>query len=394
MIRDISIRQAYQSPQGSFTSRRFPLVALLAATSIATVLACGSDDPETDQAVAPLDGIQPVEVPARDLPPVEAAPPTPAPRSDTPNGLSVPDGVLDWRVIGVVNIPDNPGVEGNQATLRVIVGNSTAVTAARAGQTKPWPEGTMLGHFIWTAGTNPDWAEMVAPGSFARINLMEKSTARFGADGGWAYGFWQGNSLIPPTAPDFDRVCVNCHTDTVASNDYVFTIPAPFPSQDAIDAAPTLLNDLTLPTGILDWRVIGAASRETDMTPTIRVIVGNDIAVAAARSGRTNPWPDGSMLAHYVWVIGDNNPNSPDSVNASAFAGFTLMVKNAGDYAADGGWAYGNWSTPQLTAPTNPTFDQACIDCHTTNVGPDNDFVFTRPGALPTDLFPAMPQAL
>jgi Cytochrome P460 len=395
MIREISSRQACHSPKGSFTSRRLPLLALLAATSIATMLACSSDDNknEPEQAVAPLDGVPPLTVPERALPPIPAAPPAAAPGSDTPNGLSLPDGILDWRVIGVVNIPDNPAMEGNQGTLRVIVGNSTAVTAARAGQTNPWPEGSMMGHFQWVAGTNPDFAAMVAPGAFARITLMEKDSTRFAADGNWAYGRWDGATLVPPAA-GFDRACVNCHTATVASNDMVFTIPGPLPSQATIDAAPTLSNDLTLPQDILDWRVIGASSRETDMTPTIRVIVGNDIAVTAARAGQTNPWPDGAMLAHYVWNIGDNNPNSPDSVNAAAFNGFTLMVKNAGDYAADGGWAYGVWSTPQLTPPAAAGFDQACVACHTTSVGPDNDFVFTRPGVLPTDMFPEAPQAL
>jgi hypothetical protein len=395
MIRENSSRQTRQSRLRSFPSSRLPLLALLVASSTATIMACSSDD-DGDAAgdVAPLDGIQPVEVPERDLPAVTPAPAPAAPRSDTPNGLSVPDGILDWRVIGVVNVPPPANaMPGAVGTLRVIVGNPTAVTAARAGQTNPWPDGTQIGHFQWTAGTNPDWEAMVAPGDFARITLMDKSSARTN-DGGWAYGVWNGNSLVPPAA-GFDQACIDCHTDSVgADQDYVFTIPAPFPTQAAIDAAPTLPNDLALPEDILDWRVIGASSRETDPTPTIRVIVGNDIAVAAARAGETNPWPDGSMLAHYVWAIGDNNPKSADTVNAAAFNGFTLMVKNAGDYAADGGWAYGNWNTPELTGPTDATFDDACVQCHTDTVGADNDFVFTRPGSLPTDLFPAPAQAL
>ena len=64
------------------------------------------------------------------------------------------------------------------------------------------------------------------------------------------------------------------------------------------------------------------------------------------------------------------------------------MVKDSEEYAADGGWAYGNWATPELTAPADPEFDRGCVDCHTATVA-DNDYVFTRPGPLPTDMFPA-----
>jgi hypothetical protein len=390
MIREKSCRLSHQSPKGSFASPRLPLVALITATSIAALMACGSDDDDgsdADEDVVALENIPTVEVPVRDTP---AAAPAPAPPgSDSPNGLALPDEMLDWRVIGVVNVPPTDMAPG---TLRVIVGNSTAVTAARSGQTNPWPDGSMIGHFQWGQGTNPDWDAMVAPGDFARLTMMVKNSTRYAADGGWAYGVWAGEDLIPPAA-GFDRACVNCHTSSVPQNDYVFTVPAELPSQDAIDDAPTLSNDLSLPSDILDWRVIGAASRETDDAPNIRVIVGNDIAVEAARSGETNPWPDGAMLAHYVWGIGDN-ANTPDTINAVTFSAFTLMVKNAGDYEADGGWAYGAWSTLDLNAPPAADFDRDCVACHTSTVGADNDFVFTRPGVLPTDLFGERPQNL
>jgi len=136
-----------------------------------------------------------------------------------------------------------------------------------------------------------------------------------------------------------------------------------------------------MPAGILDWRVIGIASREDDaMNPTIRVIVGNDIAVDAARSGDTNPWPDGAMLAHYSWAPGDN-PDAPGTVTPVSFAAITLMVKDSVEYEEDGGWAYGAWGTADLN-PLAADADQACVDCHVASV-PDNDYVFTLPGELP-----------
>ena len=34
---------------------------------------------------------------------------------------------------------------------------------------------------------------------------------------------------------------------------------------------------------------------------TIRAVLGNDVAIKAAREGRTNPWPEGAVLAKMVW---------------------------------------------------------------------------------------------
>ena len=62
------------------------------------------------------------------------------------------------------------------------------------------------------------------------------------------------------------------------------------------------------------------------------------------------------------------------------------MVKDSAQYAADGGWAYGNWQGATLAAPEQADFDRGCVDCHTNNVA-DNDYVFTIPGAIPDALF-------
>ena len=43
---------------------------------------------------------------------------------------------------------------------------------------------------------------------------------------------------------------------------------------------------------------------------------------------------------------------------------------------------YGNWGTSALVPSTDAQFDRDCVSCHTGLVG-DQDFVFTRPGALP-----------
>jgi hypothetical protein len=308
-----------------------------------------------------------------------AAPMQAVSRGDTPNGLALPDDLLDWRMVGVVQRPDDDSI-------RVVVGNDIAVDAARAGQTDPWPEGSMLAHYVWAAGNNPNNdnvnPDFLASKEFRAVTLMVKDSQEYADDGGWAYGIWRGPNLEPPTDPAFDRACVNCHVENVADNDYVFTIPGTLPALSAVQAAGDAPNGVSLPPGFLDWRVVGAISRPD----SIRVIVGNDTAVDAARDGETNPWPEGSMLGHFVWAPGANAAStaalSEAPVAPGNFTALTLVVKDSTAYAADDGWAFGTWTTASLTAPTAIDFDRACVNCHAANVS-ENDFIFTVPGALP-----------
>ena len=53
------------------------------------------------------------------------------------------------------------------------------------------------------------------------------------------------------------------------------------------------------PDGWQNWATI-AVSHRTDNN-TMRVILGNDVAIKAARSGNTNPWPDNSILGKVAW---------------------------------------------------------------------------------------------
>lgn len=380
-----------QPPQASLRSGAL-FFAALTATSISALVGCGQDDGpsvETDN-----EFLNPSE--RRTGSPDDPAqqqddPPDPPSGSEggnedepefnggvQPNGLELPEGYQYWSVIGVVD-PES----GDPATdtIRVIVGNRTAVAAARAGETNPWPDGSMLMHYQWANADNAFIAGAKSNGDFLRLTLMVKDSEAYVLDGGWAYGVWGGPTLAPQTASDFDRVCVNCHTTEVADNDYVFTRPGALPSSRALAAAQATPGGLAMPADILDWGVIGVVNRAAAMDETIRVVIGNRTAVTAARAGLDGAWPEGSMLGHYVWAA-DDNPDIADAVVPGEFQAITLMEKQGEDYGVDGGWKYGNWSSSQLAAPTTPTFDRDCVDCHTDSVS-DQDFVFTIPGALP-----------
>ena len=61
---------------------------------------------------------------------------------DKSHGIEYPTGWQNWPTIAVSHRTDNN-------TLRLIVGNDTAVEAARAGKTNPWPDGAILGKVVW-----------------------------------------------------------------------------------------------------------------------------------------------------------------------------------------------------------------------------------------------------
>ena len=297
-----------------------------------------------------------------------------SPGGPTPNGLELPDGFENWAVLGAANRLDN-------GTIRVITGNSTAVQAARAGQTNPWPDGSQIADVVWADGRNPDWTDVVSPGSFSALALMEKDADAFADDAGWRYGIWSGHDLVAPAETDFDRGCVACHVENAASNDSVFTRVMPLPALDVVaEPAP---NGVEAPSGWQDWAVIGVADR-TD-NGTIRVITGNAIAVEAARDG-TRPWPEGSAIADLVWP--DNtNPDWADMNGPGEFGTLAYMIKDSALYPDAGGWGYGLWTGPDLT-PGEPGFDDACIQCHLEGA-PENDYVFTRTDELPSTALPA-----
>jgi hypothetical protein len=360
------------------SSRRSSLSFLLVATGFAATLACGltDDDDKGDQA---QDGAEKTGTAALE----------PSPGGNAPNGLAFPMGVQDWGVIGA-------STRADQGEMHVVVGNAMAVQAARSGETNPWPDGSALAHLAFKAEQNPVDTATINAGAFSAVTLMMKDSAKYAADGGWAYGAWMGENLMPPAAADFDRACVNCHTSQVQDKDYVFTDPGQLPTQAQVDEAADAPNGVVFPDKILEWRVIGMA-RVSDTDPakpgTLRVVVGNPTAVTAARSGNTDPWPDGSMISHYMWAAGSNPDidktlNVGDAITPAGFNAFTLMQRSSTQYADKGDWDYGLWTTSALTAQTDPAFSQGCVDCHTSMVA-DRDMVFTRLAEFPPMLMPA-----
>lgn len=151
------------------------------------------------------------------------------------------------------------------------------------------------------------------------------------------------------------------------------------PTFAAHHVPPAAPNGIKFPVGYQDWRVISMSHR-TD-NKTVRVIYGNDKAIAAARAGKTNPWPDGAVLGKVVWKQKAESA-WPTAIAPGKFVHAEFMFKDASKYASTGGWGWARWKgLEQKPHGKDAGFAQACVACHTPVKG--NDWVFTEPAVLP-----------
>ena len=139
-----------------------------------------------------------------------------------PNGIELPADYKDWRIISSSHRED-------KKTLRVILGNDTAIAAARSGKTNPWPDGTILAKLAWKDSVHPDWEQAIVPGEFVHAEFMIKDAKKYQATGGWGFARWLGVSQKPyGKDASFVQECFSCHLP-VKDNDYVFTRPSTLP---------------------------------------------------------------------------------------------------------------------------------------------------------------------
>lgn len=138
-------------------------------------------------------------------------------------------------------------------------------------------------------------------------------------------------------------------------------------------------NGIEFPSDYRNWRII-APSHRTDNN-TIRVVLGNDIAIQAARFGDTNPWPDGSIMAKLVWKDRKHDKWSEATIPGE-FVHAEFMVKDSKKYSDTGGWGFARWmGLTRQPYGKDADFVQECFGCH--QPVKDNDYVFTHPAELP-----------
>lgn len=144
----------------------------------------------------------------------------------------------------------------------------------------------------------------------------------------------------------------------------------------AADPAPGPSNEITYPIEWKSWKTIAVSHRSDNNT--IRVILGNDVAVEAARTGKSNPWPDGAILGKVVWK--DTQLENWETATVPGnFIHAEFMFKDSKKYTQSYGWGWARWVGLEQN-PFNKG-QQVCISCHTPVK--DRDWVFTDPAIFP-----------
>ena len=144
----------------------------------------------------------------------------------------------------------------------------------------------------------------------------------------------------------------------------------------AADKAPEDSHGIKYPDGWQNWSTIAVSHRKDNNT--LRVILGNDIALKAARSGNTDPWPDGAILGKVVWEDAELETWKAATVPGN-FVHAEFMFKDSVKYSETHGWGWARWVGLEQTPFNNG--QHVCTSCHTPVK--DRDWVFTSPATFP-----------
>jgi hypothetical protein len=143
------------------------------------------------------------------------------------------------------------------------------------------------------------------------------------------------------------------------------------------DAGAALLPGVSLPTGYRDSKLISIAHEEGSLND-LRAILGNDVAIAAAREGAL-PFPDSTIIARLAWNYAPLEESTRAFGQLQSFVagppknGVRFMVKDSRKYAATGGWGFAQFNDDKLA---NEAIQNTCLPCH--SIAKARDYVFNR----------------
>jgi hypothetical protein len=132
-------------------------------------------------------------------------------------------------------------------------------------------------------------------------------------------------------------------------------------------------NGVSLDPAFEGWKLLSVTDRGDNNT--FRFILGNAIAIDAAKSAQVSPWPDGTRFAKIAW---QRTYETDGLVHPGKFVQVEMMVKDAQRYKHTDGWGWGRWRGLDLKPyGEDARFAQECISCHLPVRG--NDYVYTEP---------------
>ncbi|MCK0160516.1 cytochrome P460 family protein [Allomuricauda sp. F6463D] len=138
-------------------------------------------------------------------------------------------------------------------------------------------------------------------------------------------------------------------------------------------------NGIPFPEDYRNWKVVSSSFRVDHNS--LRVILGNDIAIKAIDDNEINPWPDGAILGKVIWEQ-RSDENWEAALVPSSFVHAEFMFKDAKKYKDTHGWGWARWLGTELKPfGEDPSFTQSCIECHLPVK--NRDYVFTTPSIFP-----------
>jgi hypothetical protein len=151
------------------------------------------------------------------------------------------------------------------------------------------------------------------------------------------------------------------------------SLAAEAPLKADLAAVPAEFNGVAFQLGFEGWKPISFTDRGDNNT--LRIILGNDIAVKAAKSGNVSPWPDGTRFAKVAW---QQAASEDGLIYPGKFVQVEFMVKDSRLYKHSEGWGWGRWRGTGLKPyGTDSRFVSECTGCHLPMRG--DDFVYTLP---------------
>ena len=149
------------------------------------------------------------------------------------------------------------------------------------------------------------------------------------------------------------------------------------PASGQADGGAAPIYGVKIPPGYRDWRFISVAHEEGKLND-LRAILGNDVAIAAAREAKL-PYPDGTIIARLAWSYDPLEESSKAFGHLQSFVagppknGVQFMVKDSSKYASTGGWGFAQFDDGK---PASEAVHNMCFSCHATVKA--RDFVFNH----------------
>jgi hypothetical protein len=122
-----------------------------------------------------------------------------------------------------------------------------------------------------------------------------------------------------------------------------------------------------------NWKAISSTERFDNHT--IRVVLGNDVAVKAIAENQINPWPDGTAFAKVAWF---QQSDDKGLVRTGGFFQVEFMIRDSKKYAGTLGWGWARWRGVDLKPyGKDENFTSECVGCH--QALRNTDYVYTEP---------------